>query len=134
MYNKTLYLLRGLPGSGKSTFAASLNIGLCGALWVEADSYFLNDDMTYKFDASKLAEAHKECQDRVRMGMGIGIDIIVSNTLTTEKELKPYLKLAEEFGYRVVSLIVENRHGSKSVHDVPESTVEKMRNRFNIKL
>src|SRR5690606_9507862 len=130
----TLYLLRGLPGSGKSTLAVALNIGLRGALWAEADSYFLDEDMNYTFDASKLTEAHKECQDRVRMGMGIGIDIIVSNTLTTEKELKPYLELAEEFGYRVVSLIVENRHGGKSVHDVPESTVEKMRKRFDIKL
>jgi len=63
-----------------------------------------------------------------------GKEIVVSNTSTTEKEMEPYLKLAEKYDYKVVSLIVENRHGNKSVHNVPDETMEKMRNRFEIKL
>lgn len=67
--------------------------------------------------------------------MDSGADyIFVSNTFTTEKEMKPYLKMAEESGYHVVSLIVENRHGNKSVHNVPEETMTKMRDRFSFKL
>jgi len=34
----------------------------------------------------------------------------------------------------VASIIVENRHGGKNVHGVPEDKVEIMRNRFEIKL
>ena len=61
-------------------------------------------------------------------------EIVVSNTSTTEKELQPYLDLATKYDYKVVSLIVENRHGNSSVHNVPDETIDKMRNRFNIKL
>lgn len=61
-------------------------------------------------------------------------EIVVSNTSTTEKEMQPYLDLAKEFGYTVVSLIVENRHGNSSVHGVPKETLEKMKNRFEVKL
>jgi hypothetical protein len=52
--------------------------------------------------------------------------VVVSNTLTSEKELKPYIELAEKYGYQIVSLIVENRHGNKSIHDVPDETLERM--------
>jgi hypothetical protein len=30
--------------------------------------------------------------------------------------------------------VVENRHGGKNVHDVPEEKIEKMRRRFEFKL
>lgn len=60
--------------------------------------------------------------------------IVVSNTFTQEWEMKPYFDLAKEHGYTVFSLIVENRHGGKNVHDCPEETITKMRERFEITL
>jgi hypothetical protein len=61
-------------------------------------------------------------------------DIVVSNTNTTESEMKPYTDLSEKYGYRVISLIVENRHGEYSIHNVPKDVIEKMKKRFNVKL
>jgi hypothetical protein len=46
----------------------------------------------------------------------------------------PYFDLAEKHGYRVYSLIVENRHGGVNEHGVPEDKLEIMKNRFEIKL
>lgn len=60
--------------------------------------------------------------------------IFVANTFTQEWEMEDYFNLAEKYSYQVVSLIVENRHGGKNVHDVNDETLEKMRNRFQIKL
>jgi plasmid replication initiation protein len=60
--------------------------------------------------------------------------VVVSNTFTTEKEMKPYYELAEKYGYRVYSLIVENRHDGLNEHGVPADKIEQMRNRFSIKL
>ena len=60
--------------------------------------------------------------------------IVVSNTFTQEWEMKPYFEWAEDFGYKVFSIIVENRHGGENVHNVPQETLEKMKNRFEIKL
>jgi len=135
---KVLIILRGLPGSGKSTFARSMwsEHVIC-----EADQYWYDKGGHYNFDASKLRQAHEWCQAKVRQFMVDNTlndqfyrEIVVSNTSTTEKELQPYLDLAKEFGYTVISLIVENRHGNTNVHDVPQETLQKMKDRFQIKL
>jgi len=104
---RTLIILRGLPGSGKSTFA---NYMFSNNIF-EADKYFYDEDGTYNFDVTKLHAAHKWCQLRVEHAMEDNLEsngqyfseIVVSNTSTTEKELEPYF-------------------------------MEKMRNRFDIKL
>jgi len=60
--------------------------------------------------------------------------IIVSNTFTQEWEMQPYYDLAEKYGYMVYSLVVENRHEGVNEHGVPQETLDKMKNRFEIKL
>lgn len=140
---KALYLVRGLPGSGKSTLAKQL-AGGSGSLHLEADQYFMDNEGNYKFDASKLKDAHEWCQNEVGYAMRFGyrgnpVDsplgrIVVSNTFTQEWEMKPYYELAEQNGYTVFSLVVENRHGGVNEHGVPDETLEKMQNRFNVKL
>jgi predicted kinase len=126
---KELYLLRGLPGSGKSTLAKSL-----GGKHFEADMYFVRDG-EYQFDVTKLKEAHEWCRSSVG-GLMINEEpkLVVSNTFTQEWEMKPYFDLARNYGYRVHSLIVENRHGGINEHGVPEEKLEQMKNRFEIKL
>jgi hypothetical protein len=61
-------------------------------------------------------------------------EIVVSNTFTQEWEMQAYFDLAKQYDYRVVSLIVENRHGGENVHGVPADKVQAMRDRFQIKL
>jgi predicted kinase len=131
---KELILLRGLPGAGKSTVAKLLYSA--GKGYIEADMYFIDRNGNYNFDASKLKQAHEWCQKETEKYMGPhgSETIVVANTFTQEWEMESYYKLAEKYGYRVHSLIVENRHGSKSVHDVPEATMGNMLNRFSIKL
>jgi predicted kinase len=127
---KELFLLRGLPGAGKSTLANSL-----GGMQIEADKYFMDGD-EYKFDPSKLKEAHAWCQFIVEEEMNYLKEerIVVSNTFTQEWEMQPYFDLAEKYGYRVYSLIVENRHGGVNEHGVPEEKLVQMKNRFEISL
>jgi predicted kinase len=136
---KTLYIIRGVPGSGKSTFAKEL-VG-ADFLVCEADKYFVDREGNYKFDGSKLKEAHEWCRDRVETFMEDSLlndqfyrRIAVSNTFTREWEMQAYVDLAEKYGYRVFSVIVENRHGSSNVHGVPDEVIEKMKERFEIKL
>ena len=137
---KTLYIVRGIPGSGKSTFAKKL-VGH-DFLVCEADKYFINKETgEYKFDVSKIKDAHKFCQDTVETYMKDSLvnnqfyrEIAVSNTFTQEWEMDQYFKLAKEYGYTVFSIVVENRHGGTNVHNVPEDKIEQMKNRFSIKL
>jgi predicted kinase len=138
---KNLYLVRGLPGSGKSTLALILANG-DSFLVCEADKYFIDKKTgEYKFDVSKIKEAHESCRATVEMYMHDSTmnnqfynTIVVSNTFTQEWEMKAYYELAEKYGYRVFSIIVENRHGGVNEHGVPDDKLEVMKNRFEIKL
>jgi predicted kinase len=132
---KMLYLVRGLPGSGKSTFAKTL-----GGIHIEADQYFVDVEGNYNFDGSKIKLAHEYCRTQTEAwmktdGLQVNVDkIVVSNTFTQEWEMEPYFELAKKYGYKVFSIIVENRHGGTNVHGVPEEKIEQMKNRFEIKL
>ena len=128
--------MRGLPGSGKSTAAEILaDREEFGSFVVAtADDYFMKDG-EYKFDASKLGAAHKSCQNKVKKAMIDGdYKIFVANTSTTKKELNDYYKLADKYGYMVISMIVENRHGGENVHGVPKVAMDRMFERFDVKL
>ena len=131
--DKTLYLIRGVAGAGKTTLATDLAESL-NLVMFEADDYFYDRGGNYNFNPSLLHKAHNECQEKTEKCMVSCKGVVVSNTFTTEKELKPYTDLAKKYDYRVVSLVVENRHGHKSVHNVPETTIQKMKDRFSIKL
>jgi predicted kinase len=127
---KSLILVRGLPGSGKTTFAKMLGTGPV----VSADDYFMQHGK-YVFDKEKLGRAHQFCQNVTEGYMtGSKSRIYVANTFTTEKEMKPYYDLAKKYGYVVFSIIVENRHNGINIHNVPEDTLVAMKERFSIKL
>ena len=135
---KKLYIVRGLPGSGKSTFAEAL-VG-ADFLVCEADKYFMVDG-EYKFDGSKLKDAHEWCRNRVETYMKDSLindqfyrEIAVSNTFTQEWEMEPYFIMAERYNYRIHTVIVENRHGGENIHGVPEDKLQQMKNRFQVKL
>ena len=130
MSDKNLFLVRGIPGSGKSTLAKQLTANV-----FEADHYFYDNDGNYNFVPSEIKEAHKECQEFVGHAMSSGIKkIAVSNTFTQEWEMEPYLELAKQYGYRVTTLIVENRHNGVNEHGVPEDKIQIMKDRFEINL
>lgn len=129
----TLYLVRGLPGSGKSSLAnAMLDSGLVQYSF-EADDYFVNENGEYVFNPKYLKDAHEHCQLNTKAYLPFH-DVVVSNTSTTESEVETYHKIAEEAGARFVSIVVENRHEGKNIHNVPEEALQRMKARFTLKL
>ena len=136
-YVGDLILLRGLPGSGKTTLAhiilqhpANLEQEV-----LSADDFFENEDGDYNFDSTKLREAHNYCQFRCSERMRQEKSrIVVANTFTQEWEMEEYFKMAERYNYRVHTIVVENRHGNQNVHGVPEDKLQQMKERFQIKL
>ena len=130
---KILYIVRGIPGSGKSTFAKTLvKKDYCHK---EADMFFVNREGNYKFEPSKIKDAHKWCQEEMDFLMRLEHSpVVVSNTFTQEWEMEPYFELAKKYGYKVFTVIVENRHGGTNEHNVPEDKIEQMKTRFELKL
>ena len=122
---KILYILRGVPGCGKSTVAKTLSDNVC-----EADNYFRKDGV-YQFDPTKLGEAHAYCRNLCELLMEQAVPkIVVSNTNTTHKEFVPYVNLAEEYGYTVFIMTVENYHNGQNSHGVPPEKIEVMKTRL----
>lgn len=143
--NRKVFILRGLPGSGKSTWAArkleEYPDHFTRPRIRSADDYFQTRD-GYKFDPTKLQEAHNECLLCYTKDICDGyykadkynqFDIILDNTNTTALEIAPYLRVAQAFGWDVE--IVEfpcTLHDSlsRNIHDVPLRTIERMRDRM----
>jgi predicted kinase len=135
-YKGDLILLRGLPGSGKSTLGEII-MSSPGSpqIPLSADDYFTDSEGNYNFDPTKLKEAHNQCKQRCALLMqNESKKIVVSNTFTQEWEMGEYLEMAKRYDYRVHTVIVENRHGGVNIHSVPEDKLQQMKDRFNIAL
>lgn len=128
---KLLILIAGAPGSGKSTLAHEMIkiFSKSGtAVHYEADQYFGRTGV-YKFDPKKILDAHKACKDNVSNAMKFDVDtIIVANTFTEQWERVFYLNAARDYGYIVNFVHLTTQY--KNIHGVPDSTVEKMKAKF----
>lgn len=153
----TLYIIRGLPGTGKSTLGETLAPGHFFA----ADDYFYDDQGNYNFDPTKLGEAHAQCQGNVRDALILGAKradqnrqislkwnwserrirlvgtrVAVCNTFSQRWEFEPYIKMANEFGarYFLIDLFdnntpIEALH-KRNTHGVPMHVYDSMLNRW----
>jgi len=115
------HIIRGMPGSGKTALAKSLN---CNE--VSADDFFTDEDGTYKFDPSKIGEAHQWCFGHFIDYLSLGLDISVHNTFTALWEFENYIKVAKLAGYTVEvhEMIIDNpeqirKCTSRNIHGVP---------------
>lgn len=136
-YIGDLILLRGVPGSGKSTLGEVILRCVKGEIpsILSADNFFIDDKGNYNFDPTKLKEAHNDCLLKCVERMKNEFSrIVVANTFTQEWEMEKYYEIAERYNYRVHSVIVENRHEGENIHGVPDDKVQVMKERFEIKL
>lgn len=124
-----MILVRGLPGSGKSTVAHSL-VGF-DFFHYETDQFWMVDG-EYKFDMSRIKEAHQWCQDEVRKCLTNGFSPIVSNTFTTQKEMMPYFQMAKVFGIKPNVILCQSNFGN--IHNVPTDALVRMAERFEYDL
>ena len=123
-----LYLIMGLPGSGKTTKAEEIRRLAPGRTkHFEADMFFLKDGK-YVFEPAKLSLAHQWCEKETENALREHFDVIVSNTFLTPAERKPYILLAKKFACELVVIPCSGNYGS--THNVPAETMERMKRKF----
>lgn len=124
MKYKCLYLIRGIPGSGKTTLAQYITCHNASA-----DDHMRDEEGRYKYDRTRLQEVHQKCQEDVEEMMQDGcLTIAVHNTFVKREHMGPYYALAHKYNYPVVEVIC--RGNFESVHNVPQETIDRMRREF----
>ncbi|XP_029458520.1 NEDD4-binding protein 2-like 2 isoform X2 [Rhinatrema bivittatum] len=135
--NKLLILLRGVPGSGKTTLAHVLLDQNPDGTVLSTDDYFHHED-GYTYDVSLLGDAHEWNQNRAKEAMDEGISpVIIDNTNIQRWEMKPYVEMAIEKGYRVQFHEPETwwkldagELEKKNKHGVPREKIVQMLDRY----
>ncbi len=136
---KRVYLISGLPGTGKSTLANLLvdahNIlAQDSAVRFEADQFFIDDEGQYKWDPAQIKNAHRWCQDMFWKALSADTPVVVvANTFTREDHKDPYREMAHQWAYEVVEISMDTQHlhtaealAQRTVHGVPLDTIRNM--------
>lgn len=125
-----LIIIRGIPGTGKSTYAKKIKSTIPESVIFEADQYLIGMDGIYRFNPRKLHRAHKWCMWRTEEALRLGLTAIVANTFVKKKDMKPYFEMCKKYGleFLVIPLFKEYR----SIHNVPEKSIDRMRRQFQI--
>ena len=129
---KQLIIMRGISGSGKSTIAKTL-VGK-GKIF-STDDFFMQGDK-YFFDPKKIGLNHKLNQERTEEAMKQGVTpIVIDNTNDELWEMKPYVTLADKYGYEAtikeiktpdIEEIMRRQESRKEINkSVPRGYIEK---------
>lgn len=140
---RDVIILRGIPGSGKSTRVALLLRGAMIAgrsnVCVSADHFFEDPESgRYSFNPKLLGRAHTTCFDSFKTVLNQRVSVIVvDNTNTKVWEMKKYIDAALEAGYnvRVEELRARDdsdikRFHNRGLHNVPLDKMRQMHARW----
>lgn len=142
--SETLYIIRGLPGSGKSTLGEILadtyfssetarSVGGVKHYSYSADDWFTDKQGNYNYVPAEISDAHEDCRCRVLGAMLSGAErIAVCNTFTQSWEAEPYFKLCDLHDYTPVVVECQNNFGN--THGCPQDKIELMRDRWEHRL
>jgi predicted kinase len=133
---KVVVIMRGVPGSGKSTVTNILKglynpeIAPSHISIHSTDDYFMRNGR-YEWNRAELFQAHewnkKEFEFAVRSSMHC---VVVDNTNLTQKEYKPYIEMARKHGWKVVAVVFEpsdiSIHAQRNIHSVPVESIMNM--------
>lgn len=133
---RKLIILRGISGSGKSTYTAKLKklakttVGVCSA-----DFYF-HRGREYKFNPRLLGKAHQFSKETCQRLMEQGVELIICDNTNTRWnfECMPYVKMAEKYNYEVEVTRFEvstSTAAKRNIHNVPEGAIEKQASRID---
>jgi uridine kinase len=131
----TILILRGLPGTGKSTLAEVLKLVHKDSVILSSDDYFYDSaTKTHKFDKEKLVVAHEWNFDRFKKAIEDKVpNIIVDNSNIKNFHYHHYLDYGQRHDYMVAIVTIPHNDVSdrelavRNIHGVTRWTILKMK-------
>lgn len=124
----SLYIIRGVPGAGKTTLGRRLKAGGLVRYVYSADDWMVDADGDYLFNPRNLGKCHELCKDATEAALSEGESVAVCNTFTRVWEVQPYVDIANLMDCALYVLRCEGNF--ENVHGVPRGKVNEMRARF----
>jgi adenylate kinase family enzyme len=122
-YRSNLVVIRGLPGSGKSTAAQKLI--KAGYTFLEADMYHINKKTgAYEFDIQRKTGAWEWVKETIANLLMHGQDVVLAGVFPTNNTLQLLKDNCRYIGASFTVLTAESDHGN--IHDVPEEVLAGM--------
>ena len=122
-----LYIIRGLPGTGKTTLASRMvQYGMIDCFY-ETDQWFMQGQK-YVFVPELLQQNHQLCYEAVKKHLESGGRCAVSNTFTRIWEFERYATYCDDIGCPYTIITCEGIHGNH--HGVSEQHIERMKDRW----
>lgn len=135
---KVMFVMRGFPGSGKTTLAEILAYLYPGAVICSADHFFLRNG-SFHWNPKRWKDAHLACQKRAEEACQSGKVIIVDNSNIKVWEMQFYLNLANDFSY--ITVLVEpktswrkelDQLAARTVHDVTSEFIRRKMEEYQV--
>jgi predicted kinase len=102
-----LTIIRGLPGSGKTTYANSKY----RAIKLEMDMFRIKSGQ-YIYSHSRNKDIAKYTFNLAKQILSDGIDVVVNSTFTKNSYIQPYIELAKELNAEIEIIHLDNNFGS----------------------
>jgi predicted kinase len=136
--NNTLYIMVGLPGSGKSTYAKNFI--------KDKDIEYLSSDSLRavygkdETDQSVTSIVFGHIKKKVDESLKDGKNVLVDATSVNRKERSDYINTAKKYGAKVVAIVFKmdrqgliernKKRGEQGGRVVPDWVIDKMLNKF----
>lgn len=128
----TIFIMRGLPGVGKSVLADVLRVINSGSVILSADDYFKEG-----FDKDKIKDAHEWNFERFKKAVESKCpNIIVDNSNVKKYHYHHYLDYGQRHNYLVSVVTIPHNDVSdrelfeRNIHSVSRETIRRMRKEF----
>jgi predicted kinase len=117
-----LHLIRGLPGSGKTTIALTKWVPL-GYAHFENDMYYIREGV-YTYDPAEAAEAREWCEIETFKALESGRNVVVCNAFISRWSARPYREMCREgYGWMTFEVAIGNY---PNTHSVKPAVIDRM--------